>query len=273
MIFKDIASFIKYSIDLFRDDASPEGLTFRSYYASYMDYFGNAISFQFNKQTEQVCSLINKFKTSPSILEVGCGCGTETLWFALSGAVVKGIDLREDRLETARYRKNMLEHSFGINLDATFENVDIFEYASASCSQKRVDIIWMEQAFHHIEPREELPGVIYNLLSDDGFCVICESNGWNPFLQYILFRERGFELVKTFLDDNGKEHLYGNERITRPFKLIRLFEKHGFKLIFKEYFRISPNKKFADWFYSFERYIPEYLLPLFVHYTVVLQKC
>ena len=74
----------------------------------------------------------------------------------------------------------------------------------------------MEQAFHHVEPRARVYETIAALLKPEGRVVISEANGWNPLLQLVLFRRRGFRTVIERTTETGERFLYGNERITVP---------------------------------------------------------
>ena len=80
------------------------------------------------------------------ILVLGCGLGIESLFFALRGAKVTEIDIRPGRLIAAIERREILR-KLGFNLEIEFYNKDINHL------QGKYDLIWMEQAFHHIEPR------------------------------------------------------------------------------------------------------------------------
>jgi len=77
---------------------------FLSYYYSYVKNFGQNIKNQYSRQSIDVIKLIEKSKKIPMLLEVGCGCGTESLFFALKGANVMGIDIRSNRLKVAKKR-------------------------------------------------------------------------------------------------------------------------------------------------------------------------
>lgn len=78
------------------------------------------------------------------------------------------------------------------------------------------DVVYIEQAFHHIEPRRRLIEKLSSLVVPDGQLIISEANGWNPALQIHLFRMRG---ARTIIMHDG--HLWGNERITVPWALVQ----------------------------------------------------
>ena len=95
---------------------------------------------------------------------------------------------------------------------------------------------------------------------ESGFAVVTASSG-------------GLATVKNYIDEHGKTHLYGVERITTARKTLRQFSDAGFRIIAKEHFRLLPNVSFADRLAWVETVVPSWLLPAFTHFNVVLQKC
>jgi 2-polyprenyl-3-methyl-5-hydroxy-6-metoxy-1,4-benzoquinol methylase len=237
------------------------------YYHSYKSGFPQYISAYYTKQTEQVMQLMSLHECL-RILEVGCGCGTESLWFAQQGASVVGIDLSEPRLSVARERAHYLQDKLSCALDVQFQNTSLFTLQQRA----EFDLIWMEQAFHHIEPRSEVPDVLHRLLRPGGYVVIAEANGWNPLLQLQLLRQRGLRTIGEYIDAAGKVHLYGVERITTASRIARLFRKHGFELVEVKRFRVLPNFKSVDRFSWIDAWVPAWLVPAFTHFNIVLRK-
>ena len=253
---------------LVNEHLTPENQrVFDRYYSSYKKRFPNYIRKHYVSQTQEITSLISS-KKMPHVLEVGCGCGTESIWFAMLGASVIGIDLQVDRLSVARERINILRENLKIEVDVKFEALNLFEMDNF----KGFDIIWMEQAFHHIEPRDKVPITLYNLLNPGGYVVIAESNGWNPFLQLSLLRKRGIKTIKQYTDETGKSHLYGDERIITPRSLIKLFKKNNFNFISKRLFRTLPNLNNINRYAWIEKFIPKWFTPAYTHVNIVFQK-
>ena len=90
-------------------------------------------------------------------------------------------------------------------------------------------MVWLEEAFHHLEPRSRVGGCIAALVSVGGRMVVAETNALNPFVQLRLLRARGLPKVRIFTDDRGRTHEYGVERVTSARRLARLFEEVGFE--------------------------------------------
>ncbi|MFM6118333.1 MAG: class I SAM-dependent methyltransferase [Sphaerospermopsis kisseleviana] len=242
---------------------------FDKYYHSYKRNFGKYIAKRYGNQVKEIEDTLSSSKGKPRILEVGCGCGTESLWFATKGASVLGIDLDEARLSVARERLCILRDNVKFEIDADFKFANIFDLNVGS---NTIDIIWMEHAFHHIEPREKLPTICFDILKPGGYIIISEANGWNPLIQLFLFRQRGFKTIRRFTDNHGIEHVYGNERITMPGILARLFKNNGFEVVSKRYFGLLPNLPGLEGLAWLEKLVPPWFAIAFTHYNIVLQK-
>lgn len=237
---------------------------FNSYYFSFIRNFDTRMQANYDAQMNEI---MEEIKTKRNVLEIGCGCGSESLWMALNKANVYGIDISEDKIKVCNERKKILEKITSKTLNCTFENVPLFDFKT----DKKFDVIWIEQAFHHVEPRENFFDRAFELLNKNGMIVFSESNAWNPLIQLGLFKRRGF---KTLINSevNGKTILIGNERIITPLALKRWLKKKGFSVKLVKYFRLFPNKKKFKKFTSFERNFPQFVKFVFTHYNLVAQK-
>lgn len=265
-LWKDIGCWLKWWLKQPRISEARQN-TLDAYYKSYRKNFSQYIEECYSRQTKEVSQIVRKRKGA-CVLEVGCGCGTESLWFGLLGASVIGTDIRKDRLEVAEERLNFMRNNYPFRMDVQFNLSNFFEMDDVPM----FDIIWMEQAFHHIEPRENLPYKLNKILKPGGYIVISEANGWNLLLQALLIYRRGFSTVKLFLDEKGHTHIYGNERVTTPGRIRRLFAKVGFTVKSVQYFRVLPNFKSVEEFSWVDKLIPNFMIPLFTHYNVILHK-
>jgi SAM-dependent methyltransferase len=245
----------------------PHAAIFNGYYAGYRAKFGPYVRHHFRGQSEEICRLIAA-ESEPALLEIGGGCGTEALWFALRGARVLAVDVNAERLAVARARQRIVEAGIGRPLNLEFRFCSIFDLPR----EPAFDLIWMEQAFHHVEPRDELYTTIARLLKPAGRVVISEANGWNPLLQLVLLRRRGFHTIVERTTESGERILYGNERITVPGKMARGFADAGVMQESVRYFRVLPNIGAADGLLSLEKWVPRSVTPLFSHYNYVGRK-
>jgi 2-polyprenyl-3-methyl-5-hydroxy-6-metoxy-1,4-benzoquinol methylase len=235
---------------------------FDHYYRSYARHFGPYLKHWYSRQSAELTQLVKEL-CNPSVLEVGCGCGTEALWAALHGARVTAIDISTDLLAVARQRKEWIEDRTGLELQCDFLGRSILE----TDEMGPFDIVYMEQAFHHLEPRSEIVHATTRLVGQGGRLIISEANGWNPFTQVKLF---GLRRTTTIITRDG--HPWGHERITVPAALIRQFGKHGMKRERLEYYRTLPNARIADKLLWLDRQLPTILRPVFTHFNLVLRK-
>ena len=238
---------------------------FDRYYKTYRHRFSPYLRRHYANQTAEVQALI---RPGTRVLEVGCGCGTESLWFAMSGASVVGIDVNGRRIPVARERAKYVREVLGVEVDVGFIQESLFDFEDAA----GFDAIWMEQAFHHIEPRSEVPSALRRLLRPNGHVVISEANGWNPVLQLALFRQRGFQTVRESIDSEGRKSLYGVERVTTAGRISKQFASQGFEEVSRRYFRVLPSEPSFERFAWLEDIAPEWLAPIYSHYNIALRK-
>lgn len=252
------SDLLAWSFD--QDLGSPEtNAVLAQYYATFVRSFGPLRRRKYDLQLESLTDLVRSGRVK-SVLDVGCGCGTVSLWLSLQGAATKGIDLQADRLVVARTRASQL----GLNTEFRLQN--LFE------EERTYDAIWLEQAFHHVEPRDDAYEHLTKILNPGGYIVISEANAWNPMLQLQLLRRRGVKTIRQHIDDNGKVHVYGDERVTTPAVLTRGFARHGVRREDSYFFGVLPNNRLAERTAWIEDVIPRYFPPVFTHYLWVGRK-
>lgn len=247
--------------------APEQQATLDRYYHHYRRRFGTYVRHHYADQTRELMALINQ--GAKDILEVGAGCGTEGLWCALNGATVVSIDINLKRLDVAWARQELIQNQCGLKLDLSFRNESFLDLDL----RERFDIVWMEQTFHHLEPRARIYAAVARALRAGGYVVVSEANGWNLLLQSRLFLQRGFRTrVSRRLADGRLQH-YGNERITVPYVLGRSFRAVGIAPVSLRYFRMLPNAWWAERLWPLEKAVPTPLRPLlFSHFNFVGRK-
>jgi SAM-dependent methyltransferase len=230
------------------------------YYAGYRRHFGPRLRHFYADQLREVSALVAA-RPGARLLEVGCGCGTESLWLATRGARVTAIDVRADRLAVARARAEAL------GLDVGFLRRNLLDLPADG----GFDIVWIEQAFHHLEPRAAVVRHLAGLLRPGGHLVVSEANGANPLLQLQLFLRRGWRTVATYTDEAGVPRPYGNERVLGAARLARLFAQAGVACRSLRWFRLWPNRAWAEPLAGVEhaRWLPK---AAFTHYNYVGQR-
>jgi 2-polyprenyl-3-methyl-5-hydroxy-6-metoxy-1,4-benzoquinol methylase len=261
---EDIGAFLEVWL---REDLLPveDAAILRDYYRTYQRNFGSYVKHHYRNQTRE---LMAELETRPAarVLEIGCGCGTESLWLAAHAHHVTAVDVSDSLLKVAAARKDILEQALGRRLECAFHKMSVLDM-----DDDPYDLIWMEQAFHHLEPRAAIVKKIGSLIRPGGSLVISESNAWNPLQQLVLFKLRG---MKTIITYNGVP--WGHERILTPGRLRREFERIGVEQVSLRYFRTLPNRPWADSLTAriglFDDVDRWWMRPLYTHYNFVGRK-
>lgn len=239
---------------------------FERYYAGYMKRFGPYMRHSYDRRLEP---LLNRVRAGTRVLEVGSGCGSECLLLASLGCDVTGLELNGQRLHAARARQSLLEELRGSPLPCRFLQGSLFD-DDLDLGCQPFHVVWLEEAFHHLEPRSRVGERIAALVSVGGRMVVAETNALNPFVQLRLLRARGLPKVRIYTDDRGRTHEYGVERVTSARRLARLFEEVGFETELVRHERLFPNVGVAPrTLMMLERrldFLPRYA---FVHYAYV----
>lgn len=245
-----------------------EAKIFNQYYRSYLNAFSPRIQEFYASQIKESENAVIQ-NPGAKVLEVGCGLGTESLWLALKGGDVTAIDIRHDRVTTAKERQSVVELEIGHPIKCEFRNGSFLEMDN----HVSFDIIWMEQAFHHLEPRIDVIRKAADLLNPGGYLVISEANALNPVLQLELLLRRGWPRIEMQKSLDGSQHPYGVERITTARLLSQAFKKVGICQLSVRHFRMFPNKPVFESLAIIERTLTSNALaPLLTHFNYVGQK-
>lgn len=251
--------------------SGPEKDCFDGYYHSYLKRFPPLVQKSYNRRLASALRIIHASERPLHILEVGVGCGTESLYFALLGNRVAGVDIIKKMVDTAQRRKEILQKELGQPIQCEFYHSDILDFAP----EEPFDLIWMEEAFHHLEPRDLIVPKITSLLKSGGHLIITECNALNPLMQMKLLYFRGIKTVTEWQDEFGTVHMYGVERILPSFMLTRWFQRNGISPVELEYFRFFPNlfsgNRLLMWLDSWmHQWLPLFLKRfLCVHYNYI----
>jgi SAM-dependent methyltransferase len=262
--WSDISDFLAYWLHS-NPLRGAERKTFDTYYSGYLRRFGPYIRHHYAQQSQEMTALV-RARGGPRLLEIGAGCGTEALWYALQGAHVTAIDLSVERLAAARARQAFMSARMPESMPSLrFVETSLFDFEPA----EPFDLIWMEQTFHHLEPRQDVYPKLFSLLKPDGSVVISESNALNIPVQAQLFFRRGFKTRVRVRDPQGHWVEYGNERITTAGALSRGLRAAGFRIESIRSFRTLPNVDASPNLLELERRVVSLLPWMATHYNVV----
>lgn len=248
--------------------------TLKDYYFSWRKDFPLIRQYYYLERVLPVVNLI-KTKKIKTILDIGCGCGSEAILFALLNCQVLGIDINKERLNCAQERKSYYENLLEKKLKIKFELENFFDLKI----DKKFDFIWILETIHHIEPPLEALQLAYYFLNKNGYIGISDPNGLNPLVQIKLFLERGIIFHKEVLNPkSGKMIPYGIENIFTVLKVRQMLKRAGFKIKEISYQRFLPAIKLTEKYFKTFKLIEDLLrkIPFLknfgVGYTIIAQK-
>jgi SAM-dependent methyltransferase len=131
---------------------------------------------------------------------------------------VTGIDC----LDVVAERRTVLEGTMHTQDNCRLHLKQITEFKDDA----GFDLIWLEQAFHRLEPRTEALKRISALLRPGGKVIFSEANALNPLLQLLLNASAGSKKVLT-VETAQDKLMWGNERIFSRGSLARLLKAVG----------------------------------------------
>ena len=250
---KEIMSRTHRQLNLLSEDSQQELIT----------YYGKDLAIDKYLETyiEKAGELI---KGKKKVLDIGCGTGTASIYFAEQGHTVYGIDV-STRLKAANERIKYIFPELSEKITLDLENI---------CSIKKnisPDLIWLEQAYHHLEPRNQVNKIIGELSSPGTYVCIFDENFFNPLSQIAYLRKRGFKTIREVQTKWGKIPV-GDERLTYVHYLKRTFAKLGFDHIETIRCKVVP-KKYANTLLEKVTSTFARLLPfLYIRYYIVFKK-
>jgi SAM-dependent methyltransferase len=119
-------------------------------------------------------------KDTPTILDLGCGSGTQSLLLSLLGARVVGVDMDEVALGILEKRRRFYEEQAGRSLDLSVHCVDSFKFDYAAIAP--IDGVHSTFAFNMMQPSSKLISTIEPHLAEGARIAILDGNSisWLP---------------------------------------------------------------------------------------------
>jgi SAM-dependent methyltransferase len=168
--------------------------------------------------------------------------------------------------------KKIISNKLGVTLDLNFSRTNILNVDT----NKKYDLIYMKDVFHHLEPRDCIVEKLAKLLNPNGYIVIVEPNAYNFLIQLQMFKIRGFKTKIHKIDSStGEKYVYGNERLISIRSLNYLFKNQGFECQ-NRFIRLIPTSILRISFFRFlskyecKKYYP--LLKLFYIHLIFIGK-
>jgi SAM-dependent methyltransferase len=145
----------------------------------------------------------------PHILDLGCGTGSQSIYLALLGAKVTGIDMDTEALEILRRRKALYEELSGQSLDIDLIDRNTFDIDYAELTP--IDGVYSMFAFNMMQPSARLMDAMAAGFSADARLAIIDGNNeswlprlissrrrnvWSPAVFAEYLRSHGFRVIE-----------------------------------------------------------------------------
>ncbi len=142
----------------------------------------------FARTFAQASDYLLKCDHTPHILDLGCGSGTQSLWFAIMGAQVIAIDMDEKALSILRKRKRFYENLLDRKLKISIFQRDIFEFDFSSINP--LDGIYSMFAFNMMQPSKKLIRLLSKQSSSGCRLAILDGNNRSWLARFVPSRRR-----------------------------------------------------------------------------------
>lgn len=124
----------------------------------------------------EIYNFLSEVNSGPAILDLGCGTGTQSIFFALHGAKVIAVDMDPVALSILEKRKRYYETVFSRKLDISVINKNTFELGPDDFPKGGVDGIFSIFAFNMMKPANQLLAKLCPLLNPSGKIAILDGN-------------------------------------------------------------------------------------------------
>jgi len=174
----------------------------------------NTLKTYSNKPTDFAQEVIQLFPLESKVLDLGCGLGNDSFYFAQSGHDVIGIDFSEEAIKQNKEKYNSIQA-------LTFAVSDISK--PLSFSDNIFDVVYARLSLHYFTDRvtRKIFSEIGRVLKQNGlFCFLCKSIGDPICGQGTKIEKDMFEL------DGHIRHFFNDEYITdllkNMFKILKV---------------------------------------------------
>lgn len=175
-----------------------------------------------------------------SVLEIGCGIGTDAVRFAINGSKYTGIDISPVSVELARQRFELL------HLEGTFLVANAEELSDIVPPQK-FDLIYSFGAIHHTpDPKAIVDGVAQFMDQSSEFrLMLYAKDSWKDIMIESGIEQceaqSGCPIASTFTREQVKELLH-------QYEIVSIEQTHIFPYVIEDY--IQYRYTVQPWFKS-----------------------
>ena len=186
------------------------------------------------------------------VLEIGVGQGTDIRRYHKGGAIVYGIDLTKNAIETTQK-----------NIDVPKNRFNVGDAENLPFKDNTFDLVYCFGVLHHTPNTEKAIAEIYRVLKPEGKAIIMlYAVGWKHVLKRCLLRgillgnffKHGYQkTINIFTEVNGNSPLtkvYTKRRVKKLFTSFNEVDICKYRL--GEYFDYAPYKtrKVWRWIYN-----------------------
>lgn len=173
-----------------------------------------------------------------SVLEIGCGIGTDAANFARNGALYNGVELSEKSLAIAKRRFDVY------NLTGTFYSGNA-EELSKIVPSKKFDLIYSFGVIHHTPNPERIIFEIKKFMNHESEfrLMLYAKNSWkNIMIEAGLDQPEaqfGCPIANTYTEQEAR-------RLLSDFEIIDIRQDHIFPFVIDKYIKYEYEKQ--SWF-------------------------
>ncbi len=168
----------------------------------------------FEKDNEYFLKIIGDVNNK-KLLDIGCGNGETSMYFARRGAIVTSIDMSETAVNNTL--KNAELHKVKVNAF----RLDALEINKIS---DKFDLIIGKFILHHIEPFVQFVENLYKIVDNNGRAVFYENNARNKILMFFRKTVVGRFGVPKYGDNQEYPFTYLEfKMIKNRFKTVKLY--------------------------------------------------
>jgi glycosyltransferase involved in cell wall biosynthesis len=227
-------------------NANPCGTQFTEIERGSRAFYDEVERFRYETQPfmEKLCKF-DAFK-GKTLLEIGCGLGTDLLQFARHGAIVTGVDLTEESIALAKKRFEL----YGVQ--GTFCTADAENLPFADNS---FDVVYSFGVLHHTPNTQKAIDEIYRVVKHGGEIVIMlyhkhSLHVWLGVPLYFLYglskgKLWGYEEWVRIYD--GKDNPLGNALLKRELGIPFLLQVEGSEVWVKKNWGKTYFTKALEW--------------------------